>query len=67
MYYIISVTNDRLLCYKPLHLWKYGSIEECVIITFNAKAMATPTMKRKKGMTKSARVQPFHGEWSIRS
>lgn len=20
MYYIISVTNDRLVCYKPLHL-----------------------------------------------
>jgi len=33
-----------------------------LIITFNARAMATPTMKRKKGMTKSAKVHPFHGE-----
>ena len=33
--------------------------------TLKARAMATPTMKRKNGITKSARVQPFHGEWSI--
>lgn len=34
--------------------------------TLRASAIATPTMKRKKGITKSASVQPFHGEWSMR-
>ena len=28
-----------------------------------ASPRATPTMKRKKGMTKSATVTPSHGEW----
>ena len=27
--------------------------------------MAIPTIKRKNGITKSARVQPFHGAWPI--
>jgi hypothetical protein len=29
--------------------------------TLRERGMAMPTMKRKKGMTKSARLQPFHG------
>jgi hypothetical protein len=44
-----------------------GALVQVSVVTFNAKAIATPTMKRKKGMTKSAKVHPFHGEWSIRS
>lgn len=29
--------------------------------TLRERGMAMPTMKRKKGMTKSARLQPSHG------
>jgi len=29
--------------------------------TLRERGMAMPTMKRKKGMAKSARLQPFHG------
>jgi hypothetical protein len=35
------------------------------IFTWYVRARATPTMKRKKGITKSASVTPFHGEWLI--
>lgn len=47
--------------FSSLHQWR-------IIIrnTLRARAMATPTMKRKNGITKSANVQPFHSEWSIR-
>lgn len=33
--------------------------------TLSASAMAIPTIKRKNGITKSARLQPFHGAWPI--
>lgn len=29
----------------------------------NTRLAETPTIKRKKGITKSARVTPNHGEW----
>ena len=29
------------------------------------RARDTPTIKSKNGMTKSASLMPFHGEWSI--
>jgi hypothetical protein len=32
------------------------------VYTLKASAIATPTMKRKNGITKSAKVHPFHGE-----
>lgn len=31
--------------------------------TLNTRLAETPTIKRKKGMTKSARVTPNQGEW----
>jgi len=31
--------------------------------TLNTKLAETPTIKRKNGITKSARVTPNHGEW----
>lgn len=33
--------------------------------TLRERGIAMPTMKRKKGMTKSARLHPFHGAWPI--
>lgn len=33
--------------------------------TLRAKGIAMPTMNKKKGMTKSARLQPFHGACAI--
>lgn len=41
---------------------KLERTETWEISTLRARAMATPTMKSKKGITKSAKVQPFHGE-----
>jgi hypothetical protein len=33
--------------------------------TLKARGMAIPTMNKKKGITKSARLQPFHGACPI--
>ena len=45
-----------------VHKCKNAYSDGYVMCTLKARAMATPTMKRKKGMTKSARVHPFQGE-----
>lgn len=59
-------------CRKSWTTLKQSSCQKCspaqVIepqLTLYVRARATPTMKRKNGITKSARVMPFQGEWLI--
>lgn len=44
--------------------WKPESFR-VIKLTLKERAMETPTMNKKKGMTKSAKLQPFHGAWAI--
>ena len=43
------------------HVDMYSNNARQEVGTLRERGMAMPTMKRKKGMTKSARLQPFHG------
>lgn len=57
----IKFTVIKSLLYIEHHI-KCFALEFCST-TLYAKANETPTMKRKKGNTKSASVTPSHGEW----
>lgn len=56
-----SIQCKLIFCFE--WIWSHRKMEKNV--TLRESAIATPTMKRKNGITKSAKLQPFQGACPI--